>query len=348
MKTLSVAALVFFTLVNNSFSEIRRVPQVYLTIQTAIDSCSFQDTILVDKGSYFEQITINKPLTMIGMDKDSVILYSRVTIKASNVNIQQLKLSTSGYYAFPVQIIIDSSSNIRIERLYLEAPNGEFLYGFDGGNNMNISASKEISLLSVVMTAGGGAPGDPSHTAYHVGGNGGYGITINNSTNIVIDSCTIYGGDAGPLTYNTPPGYNGNSIILRGSSVTSVSNSKLKYEVNKDSSSSIVLSNTTIIMTSVFETKLANSAPSNYQLSQNYPNPFNPSTIISFSIPSKLVVSLTVYDVSGRKVATLVNEELSAGNYACQWNATNVSSGVYFYRIQAGTFRETKKLLLLR
>ena len=88
--------------------------------------------------------------------------------------------------------------------------------------------------------------------------------------------------------------------------------------------------------------------PKKYLLSQNYPNPFNPSTTISFSLPTKSYVSLVVYDIIGRKVATIISEEMSAGNYSRQWSATNMSSGVYFYRLQAGFLTETRKLVLLR
>jgi photosystem II stability/assembly factor-like uncharacterized protein len=88
--------------------------------------------------------------------------------------------------------------------------------------------------------------------------------------------------------------------------------------------------------------------PSRFVLEQNYPNPFNPSSTISFSLPSKSFVSLKVFDIVGREVATIVSEELSAGNHTRQWNAANMSSGIYFYRLQAGSFTETKKLVLLR
>jgi glucuronoarabinoxylan endo-1,4-beta-xylanase len=94
--------------------------------------------------------------------------------------------------------------------------------------------------------------------------------------------------------------------------------------------------------------------PQSYSLEQNYPNPFNPSTVIKFSLPNVGtsrqggIVSLKVYDVLGREVATLVDEELAAGNHSRQWNASNISSGVYFYRLQSGSFVETKKLVLLR
>jgi hypothetical protein len=106
--------------------------------------------------------------------------------------------------------------------------------------------------------------------------------------------------------------------------------------------------------------------PQSLALYQNYPNPFNPSTNISFSITSKSFVSLKIFDVLGRGVATLVSEQMLAGNHTKQWNAEGLPSGVYFYRLsvvptaqrdlvptngrngQAGTFTQTKKLVLLR
>ena len=88
--------------------------------------------------------------------------------------------------------------------------------------------------------------------------------------------------------------------------------------------------------------------PTEFQLYQNYPNPFNPSTTITYKIPNANHITLMVYDVLGREVATLVNELKQPGKYEVQWDAKNFSSGLYFYRMAAGTFVETKKLLLLR
>jgi hypothetical protein len=88
--------------------------------------------------------------------------------------------------------------------------------------------------------------------------------------------------------------------------------------------------------------------PSSYVLRQNYPNPFNPSTTIEFALPKSAYVTLRVYDLLGRQVGELVNEKLEPGMYKTQWNASGLASGVYFYRLQAGEFTETKKLLLLR
>lgn len=92
----------------------------------------------------------------------------------------------------------------------------------------------------------------------------------------------------------------------------------------------------------------SNSLPTESSLSQNYPNPFNPLTTIGFTLREKSHVVLKVYDLLGREVATLVDEWLSTGNYTRVWNAASMPSGVYFYRMQAGSLIETKKLVLLR
>ena len=86
----------------------------------------------------------------------------------------------------------------------------------------------------------------------------------------------------------------------------------------------------------------------NFELHQNYPNPFNPSTIISFQIPARIYVSLKVYDLLGSEITTLVNEIKEAGSYKKEFDAADLPSGVYFYRIQAGNYAETKKMILLK
>jgi hypothetical protein len=85
-----------------------------------------------------------------------------------------------------------------------------------------------------------------------------------------------------------------------------------------------------------------------FQLQQNYPNPFNPSTRIQFQIASSVQVSLKVYDVLGNEVATLVDEYKPYGNYEVEFKTERLSSGIYFYKLQAGNFVETKKMILLR
>ncbi|MCH7963543.1 MAG: T9SS type A sorting domain-containing protein [Bacteroidetes bacterium] len=96
--------------------------------------------------------------------------------------------------------------------------------------------------------------------------------------------------------------------------------------------------------------------PKKFILSQNYPNPFNPTTKIKFTIPSvgtsrysgTVSVQLKVYDVLGNEVATLVNENKPAGSYEVEFDGTDLISGIYFYRIEAGSFIKTKKMILIK
>lgn len=93
-----------------------------------------------------------------------------------------------------------------------------------------------------------------------------------------------------------------------------------------------------------------NIISNNFTLNQNYPNPFNPSTSISYSLPTNQRVSLNIYDVLGKEVVTLIDGEQKAGNYNIEFNTTNLnlSSGVYFYQLNTGSFNQTKKMLLLK
>ncbi len=96
-----------------------------------------------------------------------------------------------------------------------------------------------------------------------------------------------------------------------------------------------------------------NSLPDTYQLSQNYPNPFNPTTRISYGLPKKSFVTITIYNILGREIKTLVNESVAAGHHNIIWdgkseNGREVSSGIYFYRLNADSFTANKKMLLLK
>ncbi len=86
----------------------------------------------------------------------------------------------------------------------------------------------------------------------------------------------------------------------------------------------------------------------NFHLSQNYPNPFNPTTKISFTIPQKSKVLLSVFSVSGEKIVDLVNDNLNSGSYEYEFNGSNLSSGIYFYQLRTDKFIEIKKLILLK
>ena len=91
-----------------------------------------------------------------------------------------------------------------------------------------------------------------------------------------------------------------------------------------------------------------NELPTEFSLKQNYPNPFNPSTSISYGVPKAGLVKLVVYDVLGREISTLVNERKEAGMYNVNFDASSLTSGVYFYKVESGDFSETKKMILIK
>lgn len=88
--------------------------------------------------------------------------------------------------------------------------------------------------------------------------------------------------------------------------------------------------------------------PKEFALSQNYPNPFNPSATINFDIPKLSVVKLSIYDITGREIAVLVNEQLQPGSYNYKFDGSNFASGVYFYRLKAGDFVQVRKMVLIK
>ena len=88
--------------------------------------------------------------------------------------------------------------------------------------------------------------------------------------------------------------------------------------------------------------------PAKYELSQNYPNPFNPTTKINFALPKDGIVKITIFDLLGREVRTLVNESKTAGYYSVDFSSENLSSGFYFYKMESASFVETKKMMLLK
>jgi len=96
------------------------------------------------------------------------------------------------------------------------------------------------------------------------------------------------------------------------------------------------------------ETAVNNSIPTEYALLQNYPNPFNPRTAISYQLSEDSDVYLSIFDINGRKVATLINESMQVGYHSVNWDASHVSSGIYFYRLQAGDFIDTKKMVFMK
>jgi len=100
-----------------------------------------------------------------------------------------------------------------------------------------------------------------------------------------------------------------------------------------------------MVLTGVGNTEII---PTKYSLEQNYPNPFNPTTNIRFTVPKDGLTTLVIYDASGKEISTYLNSYIKAGSYNAPFNGTNLSSGVYYYRLTSGQFSETKKMMLVK
>mgnify|MGYP001160622486 CR=1 FL=1 len=147
-----------------------------------------------------------------------------------------------------------------------------------------------------------------------------------------------------------------NSVIGSGGNIISNSNTSIVSTVGEafiGKSSNTVNQNQigfwyAYQQTTITDVEDEEIIPTVFKLEQNYPNPFNPSTKIKFAVPEKNNVLIKIYDILGSEVATLVNEEMDAGWYEKDFNAEGLSSGVYLFRMEAGSYVSTKKMIYLR
>lgn len=193
---------------------------------------------------------------------------------------------------------------------------------FDGGS---ISGQNRVDYIMDVQSTGS--------IVSHIDTFNVFPITIKSTKGGTVDAATIYGFD--PM-YEDPD--NGNFTLLSGSPA---------YGKAHDGTALGDLRWATNPPTSVREINV-NKKIDSYKLEQNYPNPFNPSTKISFNLPKAGFVNLSVYNVLGHLVEVLINKEMEAGAYEFNFNASKLKSGVYFYTINSGNFKRTKKMVLIR
>ena len=215
-----------------------------------------------------------------------------------------------------------------------------------GITNMNVTAICPVGTNIFASTQGGGVylttNGGASWTPIN------NGIANLNILSLYNSGSVIYAGaQAGEFYYSTNSGQSWISKkdgLNTSSNVTSicVSNNLIfsgtQFGIWKRNINDFI----TGVNSSTSETVTG------YKLYQNYPNPFNPGTVISFTLPGAEKVILKIYDLSGREIEVLRNEDFGAGTYSVYWNAVNLSSGIYFYKLQVGRFSETRKMLLVK
>ncbi len=148
---------------------------------------------------------------------------------------------------------------------------------------------------------------------------------------------------------------NTTATFISSSKHTAIANKMWQRVQNNSSGCALTVGSTygyrpniKLVGNSVVSIQHNNQVPKSFVLEQNYPNPFNPTTNIKYQIVNNSFVSLKVYDILGREVETLVNESLKPGTYEVDFDGSNLSSGVYYYRMEAGNYFETKKMLLVK
>lgn len=165
------------------------------------------------------------------------------------------------------------------------------------------------------------------------------------------DEVAVYGGSTICVKYSNDKGA---GILYSGAFGSSINIGKIIYfgfpleTTADDSKFDFVISKSVDFFFGTTSTKNDVDQITEFQLSQNYPNPFNPSTVINWFSPKSGRQTIKVYNVLGKEITTLVDEEKSAGNYSVQFDAVGLPSGIYFYSIQVGDFSETKKMILLK
>jgi hypothetical protein len=223
------------------------------------------------------------------------------------------------------------------------------------GNGINVTASQGIRFKPLGAATGVGTWTVTVTTVVNdsVQSTGALGVKItprDKYYNINTTDQTIVN-----LASNQTSGFNvgSNPKVVQGitsfnGTLTGATNNLVVFVFNSGNSSIFGQSTQWPISTIITAVAKTGNLPKVYSLSQNYPNPFNPTTQISYQLPKAGLVTLKVYDILGKEVATLVNRNQDAGTYTVPFNAASLASGVYFYRIESNSFVSVKKLMLLK
>jgi hypothetical protein len=231
------------------------------------------------------------------------------------------------HFSLPQRILVTCTKNNR----------AVYHFSSDGGAVWTIDASLGLTTQQVDYTycsSDSLAAGDKDFIAAFVDLNG--------------DSITVRHGDLGAMgTYQHKRNSNQSSGLLApAAAIYKVGGNKYSAFCYAGFGPTGVYYNMETLVTGI--TPVNSEIPSAFKLEQNYPNPFNPVTNIRFSLPKAGMVSMKIFDISGREVAELISGTMNAGTYNYDFNASNLSSGIYFYRINAEGFTDTKKMILVK
>lgn len=294
-----------------AFSNENGLDSIYIAVERVIDNTEHEIRLFAVSETPGNNWTV-RYIT----DAGSGTIYERPSIA-----IQQR------HFSLPQRILVTCTKNDK----------AVYHYSNDGGAVWNIDYGLGLTSMQVDYTSCSSdtlAAGNKDFIAAFVDLNG--------------DSVTVRHGDLGSMG---TPQYKRNSSASTG--LLAPTCAIYKEGSNKYSAFAYagvgptgVYYNMENLITGIHQ--VSNEVPSGYNLEQNYPNPFNPVTNIKFSIPKAGFVTLKIYDVSGGEVAQLVNQTLTAGTFNFDFDASGLSSGIYFYRINAAGFTDTKKMILVK
>ncbi|HMD14093.1 MAG TPA: SdrD B-like domain-containing protein, partial [Bacteroidota bacterium] len=311
------------------------------------------DSVLVDEGVR----TAVSSDTLYNVTANHTI---RVTFSLSSINVAMNITSTWNLVSLPVKV-----QNDTLSKLFPTRTSNAFAYNGSGyviTNQLNAGTGYWLKFVSATSDTLSGLPLPADTIAVADGWN------LVGSLSTILPISSITSNPPGMVTSNFF-GYNGSyktsdtiypgkgywiKVNQSGTLILSAGNSDLPAE--KGSTTYIRIMPTSELPPpppKADETQ--NQLPKEFALEQNYPNPFNPTTTLRYTLPTNSKVTFKVYDVLGQVVATLVNDVVSAGYQSAEWNASDVASGIYFYRIEATsisnpskTFTQVKKMLLLK
>ncbi|MBI4536093.1 MAG: choice-of-anchor B family protein [Ignavibacteriae bacterium] len=289
-------------------------------------------TVLSPNGGESWQYNTSHNITWTANLVDTVNISFKTSPTSMWTSVAEDIPALAGLYAWTLPNVPTSQARVRV----VDKLNGAVLDSSNGFFNITVPA---ISVVPASLDFGNVNTGSTKKDTLRIHNTGTASLTV---SSITIDSA---GFSVSRTSLNIAAG--SSDTITVAFSPTQVRSYLATMTLSSDAPTTpttVALSGAGQPPSSVGENEL----PTDFALRQNYPNPFNPSTVISFDIPATVLVSLRVYNLIGQQVAELVNGTREPGRYRISFETTNLASGVYFYRLHAGSFTDTKRMMLVR
>jgi|GEM_PF-346112 len=359
-----------FKLDNIEFSIANKAPEVYLTLPAGTESFKAPAEITLTAAAADVDGTISKiefydGSTKIAEVADTPYTYIWKDVAAGEHSIIAVATDNSGLSTATAPLVIKViqpqapyegdaykiPGRIEMEN-YDKGDEGLAYYDLTAGNKFGFYRDDDVDIEQCTDTTGGYSLGDFQvgewvEYSLNITEAGKYDVELRTATQSTGAKISIIIGSKNIASNLAVPSTGGwqvwKSIILPGIQLAA-GNTIMRITANGEYANLNYIEFTPSAVDAVEDEKL----PLEFSLAQNYPNPFNPSTNFEFNTAAQCHVTLKIYDILGNEVAALINNELPAGKHNIEFNASSLASGVYFYRLSAGTFQAEKKMILLK